>query len=174
MLMLMSPASGEHWVTWCARKKDTVLQKEKTCGQAGGLLENGLMDGWNQNRTYCFKSQVIMLYYIYVESYPICETWWYHGLSLKRTLFILGWTIPLRILSHLWNMVVLVSWLESQENVGIAARQQPKNTSHSTKEWLKKNKVNVLKGLSQSLDLNTIKILWKDLSRQFIRGNPPT
>ncbi len=71
-------------------------------------------------------------------------------------------------------MVVLVSRLESQENVGIAARQQRKHTSHTTKEWLKKNKVNVLKGLSQSLDLNTIKILWKDLSRQFIGGNPPT
>ncbi len=137
----MSPASGEHWVTWCAWKKDTVLQKEKTCGQAGGLLEKSLMDGWNQNRT-------------------LSLAW---GLSLKRTLFIFGWTIPLRILSHLWNMVVVVSWLESQENVGRAARQQPKHTSYSTKERL-----------SQSPDFAPNKILWKDLSRQFIGGNPPT
>ncbi len=41
-----------------------------------------------------------------------------------------------------------------------------KHTSHSTKEWLKKNKVNVLEWLSQSPDL-----LWKDLSKQFIGGN---
>ncbi len=50
----------------------------------------------------------------------------------------------------------------------------PKHTSHSTKEWLKKNKVNVLEWLSQSLDLNPITMLWKDLSKQFIGGNPPT
>ncbi len=39
----------------------------------------------------------------------------------------------------------------------------PKNTSYSTKERL-----------SQSPDFAPIKILWKDLSRQFIGGNPPT
>ncbi len=50
----------------------------------------------------------------------------------------------------------------------------PKHTSHSTKEWLKKNKVNVLEWLSQSPDLNPIKMLWTDLSKQFIGGNPPT
>ncbi len=50
----------------------------------------------------------------------------------------------------------------------------PKHTSHSIKEWLKKNKVNVLEWLSQSPDLNPIKLLWKDLSKQFIGGNPPT
>ncbi len=50
----------------------------------------------------------------------------------------------------------------------------PKHTSHSTKEWLKKNKVNVLDWLSQSPDLNPIKMLWKDLSKQFLGGNPPT
>ncbi len=40
----------------------------------------------------------------------------------------------------------------------------PKHTSHSTKEWLKKNNVNVFERLSQSPDLNLIKMLWKDLS----------
>ncbi len=50
----------------------------------------------------------------------------------------------------------------------------PKHTSHSTKEWLKKNKVNVLEWLSQSPDLNPINMLWKDLSKQLIRENHPT
>ncbi len=56
---------------------------------------------------------------------------------------------------------------ESQENVGHAARQQPQ--AHKSfyqrmvKEWQ-----------SQSPDLNPIKILCKDLSKQFIGGNPPT
>ncbi len=47
----------------------------------------------------------------------------------------------------------------------------PKHTSHSTKEWLKKSKVNVLERLSQSPDLNPIKMSMKDLSKQFIGVN---
>ncbi len=58
--------------------------------------------------------------------------------------------------------------------MGHAARQQPKHTSQSTNEWLKKNKVNILKWLSQSPDLNPIKMLWKDLRKQFIGGHQPT
>ncbi len=58
-------------------------------------------------------------------------------------------------------------WVMQQDN-------NPKHTSHSTKEWLKKNKVNVLEWLSQCPDLNPIKMLWKDLSKQFLGGNPPT
>ncbi len=49
-----------------------------------------------------------------------------------------------------------------------------KHTIYSTKEWLKKINVNVLEWLSQSPDLNPIKTLWKDLSKQFIGENPPT
>ncbi len=41
----------------------------------------------------------------------------------------------------------------------------PKHTSHSTKDWLKKNKVNVLEWLSQSSELNPTEMLWKDLSK---------
>ncbi len=39
----------------------------------------------------------------------------------------------------------------------------PKYTSRFTKEWLKKNKVNILGWSSQSLDLNPIEMFWKDL-----------
>ncbi len=42
-----------------------------------------------------------------------------------------------------------------------------KHTSNSTKEWLKKNKGNVLDWLSQSPDLNLIKILWKNRRTEF-------
>ncbi len=52
---------------------------QRSCGQARGLLEKGLMDGWNQNRTYWFKWEAIMF--------------------------------RKRIVSHLWNMVVVVLWL---------------------------------------------------------------
>ncbi len=57
-------------------------------------------------------------------------------------------------------------WVMQQDN-------NPEPTSHSTKEWLKKKKVNVLQWLSQSPDLNQIKTFWKDPSKQFIAGNPP-
>ncbi len=56
--------------------------------------------------------------------------------------------------------------------MGHAARQQPQ--AHKSFHQRMVNKVNVLEWLSQSLDLNPIKILWKDLSKQFNGGNSPT
>ncbi len=74
-----------------ARRKPLFSKKKiaclRSCGQARGLSEKGLMDGWNQNRTYWFKWEAIMF-------------------REKNTLHS-----SLRILSHLWNMVVVVSWL---------------------------------------------------------------
>ncbi len=61
----------------------------------------------------------------------------------------------------------------SRERGSCSKITTPKHTSHYTKEWLKKNKVNVLEWLSQSPDLNPFKMLWKDISKQFIGGNPP-
>ncbi len=55
-------------------------------------------------------------------------------------------------------------WILQQDN-------DAKHTSCSTKEWLKKNKVNVLEWPSQSSDLNATERTW---SKQFIRGNPST
>ncbi len=74
-----------------ARRKPLFSKKKsacwRSCGQARELLEKGLMDGWTQNRTYWFKWEAIMF-------------------GEKNTLHS-----SLRILSHLWSMVVVVSWL---------------------------------------------------------------
>ncbi len=41
----------------------------------------------------------------------------------------------------------------------------PKHTSKSTSEWIKKEQIKVLKQPNKSLDLNPIEILWHDLKQ---------
>ncbi len=57
------------------------------------------------------------------------------------------------------------TWVMQQENV-------PKHISKSTSEWLKKNKIKVLEWPSQSLDLNLIEMLWRDLKQSIHARNP--
>ncbi|KAI4895768.1 hypothetical protein NFI96_024067, partial [Prochilodus magdalenae] len=57
------------------------------------------------------------------------------------------------------------TWVLQQDN-------DPKHTSKSTSEWLKKNKVKTLEWPSQRPDLNPIEMLWHDLKKAVHAGKP--
>ncbi len=58
------------------------------------------------------------------------------------------------------------TWVMQQDN-------DPKRTSKSTSEWLKKNKIKVFESPNQCPDLNPIEMLWHDL-KQSIHARKPS
>ncbi len=104
---------------------------------------------------------------------------------------VVSWVWPVLLhlgqdgLSSLMNNEFGIVPANSKEDVRTSVRElnlkrkgvmqqdnDPKHTSHSTNEWLKKNKVNVLEWPSQSPDPNPNEMLWKKLKQAVHRRKP--
>ncbi len=63
------------------------------------------------------------------------------------------------------DLKLKLNWVMQQDN-------DLKNTSKTTSEWLKKNKIKVLEWPNQSPDLNPIEMLWHDLKHSIHARKP--
>ncbi|KAK1796512.1 hypothetical protein P4O66_009548 [Electrophorus voltai] len=70
---------------------------------------------------------------------------------------------------NIWSSV---SGLRLKHTLVLQQDNDPKHTSKSTNEWLKKNKMKTLEWPSQSPDLNPIEMLWHDLKNAIHAQKP--
>ncbi len=85
---------------------------------------------------------------------------------MKRVV-VVSWFGPVleNVRTSIYELSLKRKWVMQQDN-------NPKHTSCFSKEQLKKNKVNVLEWLRQSLDLSPIEMLWKHLKQAVHRRKP--
>ncbi len=100
--------------------------------------------------------------------------WAYFDASGPGRLAIIDRTINYELYQQIIKENVRISVKEQslKRKWIIQQRHRHQHTSRPTKEWIKKNKDDVLEWLSQSPDLNPIEMLWKELKQAVHRRKP--
>ena len=141
----------------------------------GGLLEGSLysqkrtkLDRWVQNRIIWSQSKPPCLeksqHCIWKKELPPnSEAWWWKCEDLGLLFYKEPW-----ILWHINKFLTRISCHQSgswrwDENGIMQQDNDPKHSSKTTKEWLQRKRTGTLDWPSQSLGLNPIEMLWRDL-----------